>query len=258
VKGTPPSRPLAECLRDFYLPDVTLDQVSFVQAVQWLTAQARTLNYLKRPELESLQIDVPAQARQRIVTLITGPISFGHAITIISRLAQCEISINDAGITITDHGTGTTAATVQTLHATAPHAPPPGKDEITADLVSLGVKLSAVGLTINPQTGIASVMLTADQAAALHQLQAARLQVNQLPPLTLVPLALPTGLDADASAEALRQQSLAAAKNPPRLLVPRQTARPSVTPQSHPAGLRLVTFPIGELNALSLDPAIAR
>lgn len=266
--STLPARPLAERMEDFYLPEVTLDHVTFAQAAKWLTDQARALNYLKRPDLENLRMIVPSTAQDRTVTLISGPISFSKAVAILSHLATCQATITDSGITIADRATMNALRTPQAIAAASPQTRPPGKEEIIADAKSLGIPVTPDSVQVDPRSNVAAITATPEQAEAIRTLQASRRQLDEMAPLTFMPVVLPPGFTktdrvlSASESEALRQQVLAATPNPPRITVPRQTSRAATTPTAVPAAslsvpldaraLQLTSVPMGEMEVLRL------
>ena len=260
-----PTRPLAERLEDFYLPEVKLDRVTFASAAKWLTEQARALNYLKRTDIDSLRIEVPAAAQNRLVTLHSGPIPFSKAVSILSHLAVCQSLISDSGITITDRSALATMPARQIIGAASPHSPPPSRNEIVADAESLGLPQPAKSVNVDA-AGNASVIATADQAEALRTLQAARQQFADLAPLSFMPVVLPSGFaktDRVLSAtetESIRQQVLAATRNVPVITVPRSSQsvprNESAQPRPNVTALTLTSIPVGEMEILRLDSHI--
>ena len=257
---------LPERLEDFYLPEVKLDHVTFTEAANWLKAQVRELNFMKRADLDALEINVPAEAQKRTVTLYSGPISFSRAVSLISHLAVCDARITVSGIEISDRSSVANRQLASWKKMPSSVASPMTAEQVRDDAAAVGIELPANTVAYDQASGTTSVNATQWETDAIQSVAAARAQLAQLAPLSFIPMVLPSNYPkidrvlTAAEVDTLKQQLAATGVTPPVVRVPRASAPPqrgepisSPLVPSAPPRLILTSVPAGEVELLRID-----
>lgn len=94
---------LPDRLDSFFLPRVSLKQVTLREALGLLQGQLLELNHLKADTLEKLRVTVPADAAQRRITFESGPISFLKAVRAVAALGGCDLSVDEVTLALILH-----------------------------------------------------------------------------------------------------------------------------------------------------------
>lgn len=236
-----PAAQLALTLDDFYLPEITLDNVTFEEAARWLVDQLRAHNYAKRDSLDKLAVNLPGSAKRRRVTVHSGPVSFLKALDIIATLAHCESKLDNGMVAITD--------------AVKPDSEQPRWRVATAQ-----THQDAAALGLSRSTRPNEVLTTDDQDRAINTLAQARAQLANLAPLKFVPLIVPSDLVGPervitaAEAETIwRQFASQLPANLPVVSLPFTSNASTTAATASTTSITLKVEPVGEMNRIVIE-----
>ena len=179
---------LTQRLDDFFLPNVSLENLSLGQALAKLKQMLLTIDKDKALALHKLVVTVPTSALGRLVTLHSASLSYLEAVRTLAAMAGCEVDLGELRITLkTLPGSWPQVAQKRSILDVleglfTKEGKPMSQDadqvaKLKADVASLGLRLGKDD----------SVNLTVSQQNALRRLmnERRRQETSLIPPLTV-------------------------------------------------------------------------
>ena len=179
-------KPLSERLDNFYLTSINFDKVHLHDAVRLMREQLKLLNASRRAEFDRLFVAIPAEASMREITFHAGSISFLKALRAIGGLANCDLQLSEAGLSLASRP-NRDKLKIETRSVNSIMADNKGAASIPGALLAYVLTdARALGIELPAGTDFSNLTGTVAQFDALDLMLKSRSQINDMPKLRLI------------------------------------------------------------------------